>query len=524
MRPLDFLVVVPLLIVPAALWQCSSQTPAAPGQDAGPEASTGDDDDANGDDSLGDDDSGPTINCNLGYSAAMPSDPVSLCFQKQVIEFVHKSVVTPTGGVAASWDSTSLLPTSDGGTVLHDWRDDAAFGSAIADYINYASKYGDNQISPDIYPVLAQIAIVLEGELATLPDEYDGEPYMHLRNVAAGLNFISDMTDATAIDAIADAYGRAIATTYLHPLGGAGDAIVGRCSAPGVCTYETEKVATAALAMLDLAWRSTFTDAGIPVNIDGSAMGLAPAALTSAATAVLTHLERNAASPTGMYYRALVTGGASTDAGGADGGTSGDAPVVIDTWPADALLVDVQATTLFALLRAAALVTAEPVLSAAANYPFFSDVNAIYAGMHGSPSLWDTTGGGYFEAYVPSTGALYMDKPSGPNGIMYGALNYNLFENAPTNVEAGAPQVTELSTERTLLTQTGAMNASLITVLANQQAFLRASSASFGLATSYAADGGPGPTEPGASNYVSASTSAVLEGLSAQAFGVNDLQ
>lgn len=521
MRPADLFVVVPLLVVPAALWQCSGNSAGAP-QDAGAEAVGGDDDDGGiGDDSLGDD-TGPTISCELsdiGAPTPTSTDPVSLCFQKQILEFVHKNAFTPTTGVAASLDSASLQPTTDGGTVLHDWRDDAAFGSAIADYLSYASKYGDNQIYADIAPALAQLGILLESELATLPDEYDGEVYMHLRNVAAGLNFVGDMTDATQIAAIADAYGHAIATTYLHTLSG-GDMIVGTCSAPGVCTYETEKAATAALAMLDLAWRATFTDAGIPIDVDGSTSGTAPAALTTAAIAVFSHLRHNAASPSGMYYRALVTGGG----GGADGGSSGDVPIVIDTWPADALLTEVQATAMFALLRAAALVAVQPSLSAASSYGYFGDVDAIYDGMHGSPSLWDATLGGYYEGYVPSAGALFMDKPSAANGIMYGALAYNLLENAPANVEAGAPQVTELATERTVLTQLGLMSSSLITVIANQQAFFRASSSAFGLANAYAANGSPTTTEPGASTYLTAATSAVLEGLSAQAYEVSDLQ
>jgi hypothetical protein len=99
-----------------------------------------------------------------------------------------------------------------------------------------------------------------------------------------------------------------------------------------------------------------------------------------------------------------------------------------------------------------------------------------------------------------------------------------LLENAPPNVEAGAPEVTELSTERALLTQAGTTGTGLLSVINNQTAFFRASSASFGLAVSYTSDGGAGATEPGASNYVAASTNAVLEGLSAQAFGISQLQ
>ncbi len=519
MRHLEALVAVPLLVVPLALWQCSgNEVSPSPSGDAGLEASTGDDDAELGDDSLGDD-AGPTINCDLGASSGTPFDPVSLCFQKQVLEFVHESAVTTAGGVAASWDSTSLQPTSDGGTVLHDWRDDAAFGSAIADYLSYASKYGDNQIDYDVATALSKLAPVLEAELATLPDDYDGAPYMHLRNVVAGLNFVGDMTDASSIAAIADAYGNAIVATYLQPLGG-GDMIVGRCSAPAVCTYETEKAATAALAILDLAWRSTFTDAGVPLD------ATAPPALTAAATAVLDHLALHARSPSGLYYRALVTSDAG-DAGGGDGGpASGDMPIVLDTWPADALLSEVQATTMYALARAGTLVVAHTALSAAASFPFFANAESIYAGMHAAPSLWDTTLGGYYEAYVPSTGATYSDKPSVANALMYAAVAYDFVGNPPpANPDGGSlMQTDELATERQLLTQVGATSTSLITVISNQQAFFRASSAAFGLADAYGVDGGVTSMEPGASLYIAAATNAVLEGLSAQAIGVSDLQ
>ncbi len=139
-------------------------------------------------------------------------DYISFCVQKQILLAEH-AVFDPKVGLASSWNAKTGTPDADGGAVLHDVRDDVAYGASLSLYEVSAEVYADTEIASSVVtPDLLALAPLVEAELATLPATYDGELYMRLRRFAAGLELIDDTKDGAAIDAIAQAYGEAIYT------------------------------------------------------------------------------------------------------------------------------------------------------------------------------------------------------------------------------------------------------------------------------------------------------------------------
>jgi hypothetical protein len=154
------------------------------------------------------------VNCQVNKG----EDYISFCVQKQVLLAEHK-VFDPKLGLASSWNVTTGTPDSDGGVVGHDVRDDVAYAATLSIYAISAEVYGDTDIANSVVrPDLAALAPLVEAELATLPASYDGELYMRLRRFANGMRLMDDVTNGAALDAIAQAYGQAIYTTYFHPI------------------------------------------------------------------------------------------------------------------------------------------------------------------------------------------------------------------------------------------------------------------------------------------------------------------
>ena len=451
----------------AQLPACSGNVTPSPATDAGPDASL----DAGtaqetsippppGDASA----TSCTLNPTTNPGAAV--DFIDFCFQKQILLAEHK-VFDPKAGIASSWSSSTGLPDSDGGAVGRDVRDDVAYAASLATYAISAEVYGDTEIANGVVtPDLTALASIVQTKLAILPATYEGELYMRLRRFAAGLRSINDTIDGDKIDAIADAYGRAIYATYFHPLalvtppdagpdGGddagddasagdagavrdassdaqpppspLGDGILGVPAAGGGIAYDVDQAATGALALVDLASRNETGDAGADA-----------VKWARAAASVMNHLYLRARHPSGLFYADLVT---SSD-------PDHDALAAVVT-PADALLSETQASVAASLARMNGIVQATS-LTPLLGFPFDTQLVSPLSGMVGvAPdggaglSLWDPTstpataagcatlpdaaacgGSGFFVRYLPSTTGLdSSSKPLRANALAFAAIH-----------------------------------------------------------------------------------------------------
>jgi hypothetical protein len=486
-------------------WACSGDTqPTQPPADAGSDVVDATQD--NG--TTPDPDSGPTSHCTLDTGV----DPVAFCIQKTVLDAEVLSAYAKGLGVVSSWDSTSYqADKDDAGKPLHDLHNDLWFTSSIANFHVSAGTYGDNTLSPKLDDILAEVEPVLEAELGTAPDGYDGETYAHLRNTAAGLRYINESAKAAAIDKVADAYGRQIYTKYVHALpasdAGAPDAVIGASDGHGNWAYVTADAATGALALLDMVARHG-GDAG-----DDAANA---ALWDTAARAVLDHLYNRARHTSGMYYRALVTS--------ADPQHDALAPSPQGN---DVLLSDVQATVALTLSRASALVT-DPkkggmLSSATQAYPFNLYSSELLDALNGSLSLWDQSAdagtpnadagvaAGYIEGVVPATSTLLRNRSTRANALLLGAVHRHIIDDSGKQGWQGKWLRAELIKELPV-------GSSLLAVVQNQSGYLRASSFDYGLAV-LSADGGDGGLVPLARSYDAASIGAALEALNELWYG-----
>ncbi len=476
-------------------------------------------------------------NCTLGGNN-MGLDPVGLCVQKLVLQGVHGEY-SPEAGVPASWDSTSFLPDSDdAGAPLHDFHDDVGYAAASALYHQTSSLYGDTELTPQLDVDLAAMAPLLTGEVGGPPSEYSGELYLRLRTVAGGLRYVNQNAAADAIDTAADAYGRAIFTQHFFPTqspdagsgdaggGDAGpeagleagasdgaapdagvdaggcdgggvviaDAIIGTMTASGVA-YAPDEVATAALALLDLAQRN-------PGDPNVTAWQLA-------SLSALEHIRNRAReATTGLYYRSLVT---SLDPGH---------DRLDPTPPSDVLLSDVQAVMALALVRAADLVSKNAsLLCTAAGYPFQARADEISAALNGPVGLWDgppgnqdagptDQPGALQEGYIPSTQTLLTTKTMRSNVYYLAVLHRSNIVDGP---QGGSPYASEINPLRyAMLTLAGAQqDVSFLSVLDPQLGVFRATTKSFQLAS-----------EPRGSSYRAAAAADFVEGMSELLYGV----
>jgi hypothetical protein len=465
-------------------------------------------------------------NCMLSSNAG--TDPVDLCFQKKALEALHTAAFDPKKGVATSWSYQTTLPDTDGGVTLHTWQDDVAYASDCARYHANAAPYGDNTFTPTADADLLALAPLIEKELAPLPAQYEGDDYARLRSAASGLLVINDLTDGKAVNTIADAYARQIYATYFHKLatppapdagtdaatdsgaeggpgdggikdGGKGDAapppptmdgIIGRPS-NGAYAYVTADVATAALALLDMAARNP-TD---PNHL----------AWQEAAQSAFDHIYNHARDPiTGLYYTALVTS--------SEAGLDAFDPMVAD---AATMYSDTTATVALALAHAQGLVNKDMannssldaglVLPVVASYPFSQHVDdAIAALNNGTQSLYDGPAGdagatstGFMEGYAPGkTPSLLTNKTTRANAYALAVLHLQ-FNTVGTHYDTEILPLTQVLTDGTL------PNTSLVTVVPLQEGFFRAGTKSFGLVT-----------EPFGSSYQTAAVTAFIEGMS----------
>jgi len=334
-------------------------------------------------------------------------------------------------------------------------------------------------------------------------------------------------TDArTPEDGRSDAHGDAHASTDAHAItdahaptdahassGPVADGIIGNLSSDGQIAYAPADVATAAYALLDEVNRNRTSP-------------LAPTWL-AAATASLHHLRARAVEPTtGMFYTALI---ATKDDGGG-GAQDMLAPSTSTTLPNDALLADTQATVALALVRAQYLVTSNtqvtivngkdaggnmlpPLEDGGVSGPFLSVLDVPFEAwaddtidaMNGVHTLWDVMGGGYMDAYIPSTGALVTTKSTRPNAFMAGAIARAQVNTDPIVSQQLQPLVQLLIAQASV---TVPLNSNLITVLPSQVAFVRGATRAFLPLSS-----GPNPT-----SYTTSAVATAVEGLTEQFF------
>jgi hypothetical protein len=430
-------------------------------------------------------------------------DYIDFCLQKTILRGEH-AVFDPKNGVASSWSATTFAPNSDGGSVLHDYRDDVAYGSSLSIYLISENEYSDTQLDPIITADLSALAPLVESEFTTLPASYDGELYLRLRRLAEGLSLVQDTANGAKITAIADAYGRAIYSMSFHPLAltspddagtvdasedgsapldaavdsstpdsatGPGtddagsdgglhfvDGILGTPAASGGIAYDVDQAASGALALVDMANRHATDDAS------------QAAVWAQAAGVVFNHLYARARHSSGLYYSYLVT---SSDPGH-------DALDTVLT-PSDTLLTETQGSVMASMLRAVGILTLGnvPQLSA-------STLNALVVvplnSIQGTPSLWDTTsnsatldacgilapssgitapcgGTGFFSRELPSTTGVDMTtKTIRGNALLFAAI-HRAIQNAlspvpPTGVplDAGIGSLIDYEPLTTLFT------------------------------------------------------------------------
>jgi hypothetical protein len=459
-----------------------------------------------------------STSCSVNGSGTQAEDFIDFCFQKKILAAEHK-VFDPKLGVASSWSVTTGNPDTDGGAIVHSYRDDVAYGASLGTYAISAEVYGDSEISASVVvPDLTALSTLVQSELATLPASYDGELYMRLRRFAQGLDSLQDADDGApfggSIDAIADAYGRAIYQTYFHSLaaapvdggavdggdagddagtdgGGLGDGgddagptnvaiadgILGVSQAGGGYLYDVDQAASGALALVDMANRHL---------VDSPAES---AAWARAAGAVFNHLYTRARHSSGLYYADLVT---SSDPGH-------DALANVVT-PSDALLTETSASVAASLMRASTIVTTN-ALASLSLYPFATQVVSPLSGLQGiSPdggagfALWDPTpttdttaacalledasacgGSGFFVRYLPSGPSLDNgSKTLRGNALAFVAVQHSL-------VLRGAAAGIDFEPLQALFESTQGVNQSFVTQEFDQVAYLNALSATLGV-------------------------------------------
>ncbi len=478
-----------LSTIPLAIWSCGGDSVTdVPADAAVPDAS-----DARADSPITPPVDASTRHCTLDNG----SDPVALCIQKVILKNERRAAFVKALGVAASWDSKTFVPDTNGGMPLHDVHDDVAFAASISSYDLAARLYGDTEINADLDNVLVTMVTNIEMQLATPPAEYGGDVYLQLRKIAGNLRYINENDHAKKIDAIAEPYGRAIYTTYSQAVG-AGDSVLGTPAGGGQVAYTTADVATGAVALLDMAVRHAIDDAAnATLWVDG-------------AKRALDHLSSRARDPvTHLYYRSLVT----------SGDPNHDA--LAGAMPNDALLSDVQATVMLALMRANELVLANPtVLGAFTGYGLASNADQLFRAMN-TAGLWDSADRGYLEGYVPSTSTFLTNKPTRANALMFGAIHRKFIDAPPFDAGSATIDVVQLKALRSLFIQQQPDNSSLLSVVFDQTSYFRASSRDYRLAQLPPSDGGTSDagTEPRAASYTAAATAAALEGLSEQLYG-----
>ncbi len=493
---------------------CSrNQGASATGDDASVEAGSEAGDDA------GPPEAGPApdINTNACTLGDGVTDPVALCTQQQVLRAELQYAYAKGQGVAPGWSSVGPAYAPLTG---HAWQDDLGLAGALGAFDCSANVYGNTESTAAFGAALNDLATVLLSELQTQPaplqSTYDGEIYFRLRWAQAGYAAISSAT-ASALKALADAYGASLAAQAyaVAPTDGgpAGGLIIGTQNMDGSVTYAPAQSAMAAAALLDMASLHLNDDAG-------GALGWAsPAAL------VLGYVASRGRDPaTGLYYQSLVT----------SGDPSHDTPVAA-TPTSDSMLTETQAWIVLALARAQDLADAlqaqqdggaddsglplpETYWTSGASLASAMTAASLFDGTASAPSP-PTPPGAFMEGLILSSGALLPDKTTIGNAIMLGGFHRVV-------LGAGSAQGFQLGELRAALVQFSPAHSSLFTIVTDpqgnpeQQAYLRAGSKAFGYALAYPVDAGA--LEPGAANYRSDATHAMVEGLTQLWHGAQD--
>ena len=463
----------------------------------------------------------------MGGNSNSTADYVDFRLQKQILVAEHK-VFNPDAGIASSWSATTGAPDTDGGAIVYDLNDNVAYGASLGLYSISAGEYGDTEIAGTIVaPDLTALSALVQAELTTLPASYDGELYMRLRRFAQGLDGLQETADGAAngapINALADAYGRAIYTSYFHSLaaapvtdagtdaaadsgvadaGDAGedggddaggdaesdagianvpvaDGILGVAQPGGGLLYNVDQAASGALALADLASRHQTDD---PANA---------AIWARAAGSVFNHLYTRARHASGLYYSYLVT---SSD-------PDHDALASVLS-PNDQLLTETQASVAESLMRTSGIVTTDNVQELSL-YPFRDQIKSPLNGLKGIASdggvgfnLWDPTstvatttfcttvddasaacgGSGFFVRYLPSsTGLDNSSKTIRGNALLWGAIYRSLV------LPGTAASIDYEPLQALFEFQTGVPGDSFLTLVFNQASYPNAVTAGLGL-------------------------------------------
>jgi hypothetical protein len=505
----------------ALVWACSNSNDnpqVVVGTDAASEAGeagadTGDLPDVGG--------PGPDASRDICTLSDHVTDPVAICIQEQVLGFETSYAYAKGQGVAPTWSSTAPYAPGSG----HNWQDDLGLAGALGAYYCSSEVYGNNHSSAAFGAVLLDLGTTLVTELqANPPTGYDGETYFRLRWAQAAFNYAND-AHATALKAMADAYGAGLAAQAYAVAPSAGDAgsdgadggdagaagspggtVIGTKNADGSVAYAPVQTIMAAAALLDMATLHAH-------DADGGATTQGWAAT---AQQVLTYVLARGRDPVrGLFYQSLVTSG--------DPGH--DALGTARQFTNDTFLTEDQAWIMLAFARAQDLVNLLATLPAAdggdaspgATPLVYSIAGADLAAAVTSANLFDGTTtpgtpppvGAFMEGLGPS--GVLTDKTTIGNAIILGGLHR-------LTLQQGSAQAYTLGEARSALTQVLPANTSLLSIVTDsngnpeQQSYLRAGSKSYGYAVAYGAGGDAG-LEPNASAYRSDAVHAFIEGM-----------
>jgi hypothetical protein len=312
------------------------------------------------------------------------------------------------------------------------------------------------------------------------------------------LRYVDQLTLASDIDAIADAYGRAIYDgAFVSLSGGDGSASDGVLGTKPSGQYKTADAATGALALMDMVLRHG-TDANATKWQDAARMTLdhlasrahnAPAAPADGGGDAGT-------AGTGMYYTELVP---SADV--AHDALAGAAPN-------DFVAMDTQGEVALAFARALELVTNNAAaFPSFASTPLFDRVNGAIAAANAAPTLWDPTATGFFKGYADGTGTVTTTKTVRGNAMLFAALHR-------INLVQVSPYDSELKPLRSVMTVQTPAHAGFLAMVGNPRGYIAEATAGFDFV---AGDGG---SSASATKYSTAATLKACEGLNEQLVGV----
>jgi hypothetical protein len=456
-------------------------------------------------------------NCILRTADGGAADPVLLCSQETALLNLLTNAYTTGTGVAPGFGSQPPYTASTG----HAWQDDLGLAASLGAFQCSALAYGDTMYLGMFDAVLTDLGKLLPGEVVTA-GSYGGELYFRLRNAARGFSLIGSASVASALDAMADGYARAIQTGFVQsvqlqsPDAGALDAgattatLIGVLDTQnGTVSYAPAQAAMAAAALLDMAARATASgDAGAQA-----------AAFAASGSGALAYLWARARDPvTGLFYQALVTSG---DAGHDQLGTG--------TYANDALLSDVQASVVLALARAQTAANALAGDGGSGQAPYAAQIETLVtaltsAGLFNGVTMMPQgtvvlVPGAWMQGLVPSLGLTLTNQTTASNALLLGG--YTRAEALGVATQWGW-EVVGLGLALDFASPSGApwpANSNLVSVVTDglgdvtQVAYLTAVSKGWGWARAFSPSGGDAGLDPDATSYSTAAVNAMVEGV-----------